>query len=142
MKDIRFAKFLILINGLVPATILLWDTLHGHTGANPVKYAILTTGLLTLIFLTLTMLVTPLRMITGFSWLYHFRRTLGLFAFFHALTHFSIFFIFDRALSIHSTLSEMVKRPYLIIGSIALIMMIPLAITSRLDALREIAVRL
>ncbi len=130
MKDLRFAKFVLLINGLVPGTILLWDVYHGHAGANPVNYAILTTGLLTLIFLSLTLLVTPLRKITGFSWLFHFRRTLGLFAFFYALTHFSIFFIFDRALSVHSLFTEMLKRKYLIVGSIGLFSMLPLALTS------------
>jgi DMSO/TMAO reductase YedYZ heme-binding membrane subunit len=130
MKDLRFAKFVLLINGLVPGTILLWDVYHGHAGANPVNYAILTTGLLTLIFLSLTLLVTPLRKVTGLSWLFHFRRTLGLFAFFYALTHFSIFFIFDRALSVHSLLTEMLKRKYLIIGSIGLFSMLPLALTS------------
>ena len=81
MKDVRFAKFVLLINGLVPGLILLWDVYQGRAGADPVKYAILTTGLLTLIFLTLTLLVTPLRRMTGIRWLFHFRRGLGLFAF-------------------------------------------------------------
>lgn len=130
MKDLRFAKLVVLINGLVPGTVLLWDVLHGRAGANPVNYAILTTGLLTLTFLGLTLLVTPLRRITGLSWLFHFRRRLGLLAFFYGLTHFAIFFLFDRMGSVRSTLSEMVKRPYLIVGASGLLAMVPLAATS------------
>jgi ferredoxin-NADP reductase/DMSO/TMAO reductase YedYZ heme-binding membrane subunit len=130
MKDLRFAKFVLLVNSLVPAAILLWDVWHGHAGANPINYAIRTTGLLALIFLSLTLLVTPLRKLTGLGWLFHFRRPLGLLAFFHALAHFSIFFVFDRALSVRDTLSEMVKRPYLVVGSLGLLAMTPLAITS------------
>jgi len=130
MKDMRFAKFILLVNGLVPAALLLWDVRHGQAGANPVNYAILTTGLMALIFLCLTLLVTPLRNITGFNWLFHFRRLLGLYAFFYALAHFSIFFVFDRVLNVRDTLSEMVKRPYLIVGSVGLLAMAPLAATS------------
>jgi len=130
MTDIRFAKLVLLVNGLVPGTLLLWDVYHGQAGANPVNYAILTLGLCALIFLSLALLVTPLRKITGLQWLFHLRRRLGLLAFGYALAHFSTFFIFDRMLSIRSTLSEMVKRPYLIVGSVALLAMVPLAATS------------
>ncbi len=130
MKDVRFAKLVLLVNGLVPGLLLLWDALHGRAGANPVNYAILTTGLLALIFLSLSLLVTPLRKITGLNWLFHFRRSLGLFAFFYAASHFAIFFMFARAWSVRDTLSEMVKRPYLIVGSVGLLAMVPLAATS------------
>lgn len=130
MKDMRFAKFVLLVNALVPALLLTWDVNHGRAGANPVNYAIRTTGLLALIFLSFTLLVTPLRKLTGLNWLFYFRRRLGLFSFFYALAHFSIFFIFDRGLSVQVSLAEMVKRPYLIVGSVGLLVMAPLAATS------------
>jgi ferredoxin-NADP reductase/DMSO/TMAO reductase YedYZ heme-binding membrane subunit len=85
---------------------------------------------MTLTFLMLTMLVTPLRKITGWNWLIFSRRTFGLYAFFYACAHFSIFFTLDRSFSVSSTLTEMVKRKYLIIGSIGLLAMVPLAVTS------------
>ena len=75
-SDLRFAKFLLLVNGAVPVTLLGWDACHHQLGANPVNFAILTTGMLTLVFLMLTMLVTPLRKITGWHWLIFSRRTL------------------------------------------------------------------
>ena len=86
--------------------------------------------MMTLIFLVLTMAVTPLRKITGWNWLIQFRRMLGLYAFFYGCLHFLCFFSLDRGFSVSSTLTEMLKRKYLIVGSTALIVMIPLAITS------------
>jgi DMSO/TMAO reductase YedYZ heme-binding membrane subunit len=128
--DIRFAKLLILVNGAVPLVLLVWDQAHRRLGANPQNFLILTTGMMTLIFLMLTMAVTPLRKITGWNWLIQFRRMLGLYAFFYGCLHFLCFFSLDRGFSVSGTLAEMVKRKYLIIGSTALLLLIPLALTS------------
>ena len=130
MRDPRFAKLVLLVNGLVPGALLVWDASRGQAGANPVNFAIRTTGILALTFLSLSLLVTPLRDVMGWNWLIQFRRTLGLYAFFYALAHFSIFFAFDRALSVRDTLSEMATRPYLIVGASGLLVMVPLAVTS------------
>ncbi len=104
-SDIRFAKFLVLVNAGVPGALLAWDALHHTLGANPVNFAILTTGMLSLVFLILTLLVTPIRKITGWNWLIFSRRTFGLYAFFYALAHFSIFFTLDRSFSVPGTLT-------------------------------------
>ncbi len=129
-NDIRFIKLLILVNGAIPLALLIWDQSHNRLGANPQNFLILTTGMMTLIFLILTMAVTPLRKVTGWNWLIQFRRMLGLYAFFYGCLHFLCFFSLDRAFSVTGTLTEMLKRKYLILGSTALIVMIPLAITS------------
>lgn len=129
-SNLRFAKLLVLVNAAVPATLLAWDAWHHKLGANPVNFAIRTTGMLALIFLLLTLLVTPLRKLSGWNWIIFSRRTLGLYAFFYALAHFLIFFGFDRAFSVSSTLAEMAKRNYLIVGSLGLFVMVPLAVTS------------
>src|ERR1039458_8138802 len=91
-QNLRFAKWLVLVNAAVPATLLGWDAWQHKLGASPVNFAILTTGLMALIFLLLTLLVTPLRKISGWNWIISFRRTLGLYAFFYACLHFLIFF--------------------------------------------------
>ena len=129
-SDIRFGKLLILVCGLVPLALLVWDQSHHRLGANPQNFLILTTGMMTLIFLVLTMAVTPLRKIAGLNWVIQFRRMLGLFAFFYGCLHFLCFFSLDRGFSISSTLTEMLKRKYLILGGTALLVMVPLAITS------------
>ena len=142
MKDIRFAKLVLFVNGAVPLTLLAWDSLHHRLGANPANFAIRTTGMLALVFLTLSLTVTPIRKITGWNWLIFSRRTLGLYAFFYACCHFLLFFSLDRGFSVPSTLTEMVKRKYLIVGSTGLLLMVPLAVTStnamikRLGAIR------
>jgi methionine sulfoxide reductase heme-binding subunit len=128
--DLRFIKLLILVNGAVPLALLVWDQARHQLGANPQNFLILTTGMMTLIFLMLTLAVTPLRKISGLNWLIQFRRMLGLYAFFYGCLHFLCFFSLDRAFSVSSTLSEMVKRKYLIVGSTALLVMVPLAVTS------------
>jgi len=130
MKDIRFAKFLVFVNGAVPLTLLLWDAFRHGLGANPVNFAIRTTGMLTLMFLFLTLLVTPIRKITGWNWLIFSRRTLGLYAFFYGCAHFLLFYGLDRSFSVASTFSEMLKRKYLFVGISGLLLMAPLAATS------------
>lgn len=129
-SDLRFARLLVLVNCAVPATLLAWDAWHHQLGANPVNFAILTTGMSALVFLLLTLLVTPLRRITGQNWIIFSRRTLGLYAFFYASLHFLIFFCFDRAFSISSAFSEIVARNYLRVGIIGLLILMPLAVTS------------
>src|SRR5262249_42307589 len=130
MKDIKFAKFLVLLNCAVPVALLGIDALRNQLGANPVNFAIRTTGLLALIFLLLSLTTTPVGRLTGWHWLTHFRRTLGLYAFFHTIVHFVLFFVLDRALSVKSTVSEMFVRPYLTVGAAGLVIMLPLAVTS------------
>jgi len=129
-NDLRFARWLVLVNAAVPLALLAWDAWHHRLGANPVNFAILTTGLMALIFLLLTLLVTPLRKISGWNWIIFSRRTLGLYAFFYACLHFLIFFCFDRSFSVSGTMSEMLKRKYLLVGITGLIVMVPLAVTS------------
>jgi ferredoxin-NADP reductase/DMSO/TMAO reductase YedYZ heme-binding membrane subunit len=136
MKDLRFAKLVIVINALVPGALLLWDAMHHRLGADPENFAIHTTGMLTLIFLALTLLVTPLRRFTGLSWLYIFRRSLGLYAFWYACAHLFIFYEFREGANLKLTVSEILHRPYLTIGTIALLLMVPLAATSTNWALR------
>jgi DMSO/TMAO reductase YedYZ heme-binding membrane subunit len=129
-RDIRFGKLLLLVNGAVPLALLGWDSIHHRLGANPQNFIILTTGMSALVFLILTMAVTPLRKVFGWNWLLPFRRMLGLYAFFYACAHFLFFFSLDRSFSLAGTLSEMAKRKYLIAGSTGLLLMVPLAATS------------
>src|SRR4029453_18235394 len=98
--------------------------------ANPVEFFIRTTGTLTLIFLTLSLAVTPLRKLTGWNFLSHFRRMLGLYAFAYGLLHLTAWVGFDRALSLRSVVEETVKRPFITFGMAAFLMMVPLAMTS------------
>lgn len=130
MKVTRFVKVTVLLNCLLPLILLGWDAAQGHLGANPVNFAIRTTGILAIIFLMLTLLVTPLSRIAHVPWIAPFRRMFGLCAFLHALIHFQLFFLLDRGGSLDDTFAEVGKRPYLAVGMFSLAMMVPLAATS------------
>ena len=130
MKDARFSKFLLFINALVPLGMLLWDVYHKRVGANPQEFFTRTTGMLTLIFLSVTLAVTPLRQITGLNWLVKFRRMLGLFAFFYGSLHLLTYVLFDRSMNLKSVPGDVAKRPFIAVGMAAFFLMIPLAITS------------
>jgi sulfoxide reductase heme-binding subunit YedZ len=130
MKDPRFAKFVVLVNGGVPAAMLCWDASHQQLGADPANRAIHVTGMTALVFLVLTLAVTPVRKITGRNWLSHFRRMLGLYAFFYALVHFSIYFWIEKSLNVQAVIDDTARRPFILFGMTALLLMIPLAATS------------
>ena len=83
----RFPKVVIFINSLVPLVLLLWDLYQKLVGPNPLDFATRTTGMLTLIFLSLTVAITPLRKIFGVTSLVKFRRMIGLFAVFSGALH-------------------------------------------------------
>ena len=130
MKDTRFAKLVLLINGLVPLVLLLWDVYRKQVGANPLEFVTRTTGMLTLVFLLISLAVTPLRRVTGLNWLTRFRRMLGLFAFFYGAIHLMTYVAFDRFFHLTTIPADIYKRPFIAIGMMALFLMLPLAITS------------
>ena len=130
MKETRFPKLVLLVNGLVPLTLLLWDVYRKQVGANPLEFVTRTTGMLTLVFLLISLAVTPLRRITGLNWLTRFRRMLGLFAFFYGSLHLMTYIAFDRFFHLTTIPGDVVKRPFIAIGMTAFFLMLPLAITS------------
>src|SRR4029079_13157155 len=91
-----FPKLVIFINSLVPLVLLLWDVYRKQVGPNPLDFATKTTGMLTLIFLSLTVAVTPLRKIFGINSLVKYRRMIGLFAFFYGSLPLLSYILFDR----------------------------------------------
>jgi sulfoxide reductase heme-binding subunit YedZ len=130
MKDIKFTKFLVFVNCLVPLALLVWDWLRGGLGANPLEFVTRTTGTLTLIFLLLTLAITPVRKLTGAQWLVRLRRTLGLYAFFYGLLHLAAYIWFDKAFDLPAVVGDVTRRPFIAVGMLAFFLMVPLAVTS------------
>lgn len=130
MNDIKFNKILLFINALVPLALLSFDAFRGNLGANPVEFFLRTTGVLTLIFLLITLSVTPLRKIFGWNNLIKFRRMLGLYAFFYGFLHLVTYSIFDKSLNLTAIAEDVWKRPFIAIGMLAFFLLIPLAVTS------------
>ncbi|HEX8173785.1 MAG TPA: protein-methionine-sulfoxide reductase heme-binding subunit MsrQ [Pyrinomonadaceae bacterium] len=129
-EDARFVKAIIFVNSLVPVALLAWDAAHRNLGANPLEYVTRTTGMLTLIFLLLSLVVTPLRKMTGWNWLGMNRRVLGIYAFFYGALHFLTYIWFDRLFNLKSALGDVVQRPFIAVGFASFLIMIPLAVTS------------
>jgi len=130
MDDIKFNKALIFINSLVPLAFLGWDAIFGKLGANPIEFFLRTTGVLTLVFLFITLIVTPLRKIYGWNQLIKFRRMLGLYAFFYGFLHLITYSIFDKSFSVSAIASDIWERPFIAVGMLAFFLLIPLAVTS------------
>ncbi len=130
MQDVKFNKFLISLNALIPLAFLLVDGSRGKLGANPIEFFLRTTGVLTLVFVLITLSVTPLRKIFGWNALIKYRRMLGLYAFFYGLVHLVTYSIFDKSLDIAAIVGDVWQRPFIAIGMLAFAMLVPLAVTS------------
>ncbi len=130
MNDAKFNKIVIFINSLIPLALLGWDAFRGNLGANPIEYFLRTTGVLTLIFLLITLLITPLRKLYGWNQLIKFRRMLGLYAFFYAFLHLVTYSVFDKSFNLTAIVEDVWNRPFIAFGMAAFVLLIPLAVTS------------
>ena len=130
MKDIKFYKLVVFVNALVPLALLGWDWWRGQVGANPLDFVTRTTGTLTLVFLVLTLAVTPLRKLSGVQWLIRFRRMLGLYAFFYGSLHLLTYVWFDKWFDLGAIAQDVVRRQFILVGMFAFTTMLPLAVTS------------
>ena len=133
IRTVRFVgKPVVFLLCLLPAVLVVTDLfeLTGRLGANPVEEILDRFGNWGLRLIMITLAVTPLRRITGWSWLARFRRMLGLFAFFYALMHFLTWLILDQGILLSAILEDLVERPFITIGFAALLLLIALAATS------------
>jgi len=139
----KWAKVVVFALCLVPLGILIWEGFHGEWGPNPTQFLEHATGDWILRFLAITLAVSPLRKIKilGLTQLIRFRRMLGLFAFFYAFLHFSIYLGLDQVLDFRGVWADVVKRPYITVGFTGFVLMIPLAITSTAGMVRRMGYR-
>ena len=132
---------------LAPAVVTGWlitlvqlgyRTATHRLGANPIATAINQLGLLALVLLVATLCATPLKLTLGWTWPLRIRRTLGLLAFFTALLHFVLYLGPDQGFDIAAVLSDIVKRPFIAVGFLALVLLVPLAWTSSKRAVQQL----
>jgi ferredoxin-NADP reductase/DMSO/TMAO reductase YedYZ heme-binding membrane subunit len=133
-----FARFGLIVNLLVPIAILIYDANQQTLGADPVNFAIHTTGFIALLYILLSLTVTPLRAVSGFNWLIQFRRSLGVYAFYYAAAHLAIYFWWNQQRNLSTTIHEITHRYYLAIGFTSLALMAPLWATSFNAAIRTL----
>ena len=131
--QIRFiAKPLVFFACLLPFLFVVGDAFNvtGSLGANPVEEILDRFGNWGLRFIVITLAVTPLRRLTGWNWLARFRRMLGLFTFFYVFVHFLTWLVLDQGVLMSAILEDIVKRPFITIGFLALLLLLALAVTS------------
>jgi sulfoxide reductase heme-binding subunit YedZ len=139
MRVIRAVKVVLFLACLIPAVLLALKLRNPiELGPNPVEMLEHTTGDWAIWFLLITLSITPLRKLTNFPKLILFRRMLGLFAFFYVLSHFTIFLYYDNALDWPALVKDLTKRPFIIAGFTAFVLLIPLAITSTAGWIRRL----
>lgn len=136
MREPRGFGPALILASLVPALYAVFglssDLVRGTRvfGANPIKEGEHFLGEWTLRFLVLTLAITPLRQILKWNWLARHRRTLGLFAFSYGVMHWLVYILLDIQLDMREMVADILKRPYILVGSLALLLMVPLAVTS------------
>ena len=140
-QRIRWSKPVIFLTCLLPLSLLVLRAVNNDLGANPVEALTHDTGDWALRFLLISLAVTPLRLLTGMSWLIRYRRMLGLFAFFYALVHFAIYLWIDQAFLWSEIIADILKRPYITLGFAALMILVPLAMTSTKGMVRRLGKR-
>jgi methionine sulfoxide reductase heme-binding subunit len=135
------AKAVVFIAMLLPLARLVLLGVNGGLGANPIEFITRSTGLWTLVYLCITLAVTPVRRLTGVTALVRFRRMIGLFAFFFAVLHFTTYIWFDKWFDVAAMLKDIGKRPFITVGFAAFVLLIPLAATSPKAMVRKLGRR-
>lgn len=123
-------RAVLFVAALLPLARLVVLGFTQGLGANPVEFVIRSLGTWTLITLCVTLSITPLRLATGWAWPLRLRRMLGLFTFFYALLHFGAYLWLDQWFDLAAIGKDVLKRPYITAGFAALLLLVPLAVTS------------
>lgn len=120
----------VVTGSLVPLAVMLWRAATGRLGANPIATALNQLGLLALVLLLASLACTPLRLASGWTWPARVRRALGLAAFSAALLHFAVYVLLDQGFDLAALSADLVERPFILVGFVALVLLLPLALTS------------
>ena len=137
----RVTKPVLFVLALAPLVWLVVRALTGRLTANPIEDITLTTGIWAFRLLLVTLVITPLRRITGWNRVIQYRRMIGLFAFSYATLHLLTYLVLDQGLALEFIVRDIAKRPYITAGMTAYLLMLPLAITSTTGWIRRLGRR-
>ena len=137
LSAIKAVVFIVL---LTPSVYSLWRVFNGQI-AEPGDYLTHVSGEMALRLLLLTLLITPLTALSGWSWLINLRRMVGLYAFYYAVLHFLTYLLLDIQLDIALVIEDIAERTYITVGFIALMLLIPLAVTSNNFLIKKLGMR-
>ena len=134
----KWTKVFVFLLCLVPLGALVWRGFHNGLGANPVEFIQLTTGRWTLRFLIFTLCITPFRKLFNLPELIRFRRMLGLFAFSYLCIHFLTYLVLDQSFDFAAIWKDIAKRPFITVGFLSFLLLLPLALTSTAGWIRRL----
>ena len=140
-KQFKIIKAGLFLLACVPFLRLIIFTYLDQLGANPLEAITRNTGDWTLYLLCITLSITPLRRLSGWTWLIALRRMMGLFTFFYASLHFLAFLWFDHFFDVQAMLLDVLKRPFIAMGFATFLLLLPLAITSTNSMMRKLGKR-
>jgi sulfoxide reductase heme-binding subunit YedZ len=140
-RQLTVLKTVLFLAALLPFARLFLFAFTDRLGANPIEFITRNTGDWTLYFLCFTLAVTPIRRITKWNWLIKLRRMLGLFVFFYVVLHFTTFLWFDHFFDLREMWKDVIKRPFITVGFVAFLLLIPLAVTSTNAMVRRLGGR-
>jgi len=140
-KYLPWLKAALFIAALAPLARLVLFGVTDRLGANPIEFITRSTGTWTLVFLLITLSVTPLRRLSGWHSLIKLRRMFGLFAFFYSCLHFTTYIWLDQFFDLASIYKDVIKRPFITVSFPSFLLMIPLAITSTNAMLRRLGAK-
>lgn len=129
------------VSCLIPLGLLGLDAYADNLGANPIEVITRSTGTWTLVFLLVTLSITPLRKISGWQPLIKLRRMLGLYAFFYASLHFTTYIWLDQFFDFAEMIKDVAKRPFITVGFMSFVLTLPLALTSTSGMIRRLGKR-
>jgi sulfoxide reductase heme-binding subunit YedZ len=124
--------------GLFPAFSLALRLRLDALGANPIAQIENELGLTALVLVIASMACTPAKLLWGWTWQMRVRRELGLFGFFYAVTHFGMYVIVDQRLDVGTILGDIAQRPFITVGFAALVILVPIAVTSTNDWIKRL----
>ena len=136
--QINFVKLAIWLLALLPIGRIVWLGFNDDLGANPIEFIEHSTGTWALVFLLITLSMTPIRLLTGQVWVIQLRRILGLFMFFYASLHMVTYVWLDFAFFLDEIVIDVTKHPRILVGLAAFLLTIPLAITSNTFMIKKL----
>lgn len=140
-RTLTIVKWGVGVAAMVPVARLGWQFANDQLGANPIAEAMNQLGLWTLILLLASLALTPIKIVTGWTWPVALRRLVGLLAFATACLHFGVYLALDQFFDVKEIARDIVKRKFITVGFAALVLLIPLAVTSTSGMLKRLGAR-
>ena len=134
----RLLKLSVFLMSLMPLAVLMWQAVTGNLGANPIEAITKQTGIWTLRFVLITLLVTPVRRLTGWNRVIQLRRMLGLLTFFYGVLHFTTYLWLDQFFMLPEIMVDVIERPFITVGFLSFVLLVPLAITSTTKMIKRL----